>query len=83
MPFQGMEPAPPDRCLNCGTPRGETPMMRPGPGGAQTLCNACGLLWRNKGRLRDVASLKSCGRGAKVCCVWESGCWRAGVCLRP
>ncbi|XP_022854297.1 GATA transcription factor 19-like [Olea europaea var. sylvestris] len=28
--------------------------MRRGPAGPRTLCNACGLMWANKGTLRDL-----------------------------
>ena len=30
-----------------------TPAMRRGPAGPRTLCNACGLMWANKGTLRS------------------------------
>ncbi|CAA7030064.1 unnamed protein product [Microthlaspi erraticum] len=42
-------------CLHCGTSEKSTPMMRRGPEGPRTLCNACGLMWRNKGILRDLS----------------------------
>ncbi|CAJ1974044.1 unnamed protein product [Sphenostylis stenocarpa] len=29
--------------------------MRRGPAGPRTLCNACGLMWANKGTLRDLS----------------------------
>uniref|UniRef100_A0A7N0USM6 GATA transcription factor n=1 Tax=Kalanchoe fedtschenkoi TaxID=63787 RepID=A0A7N0USM6_KALFE len=35
-------------CKNCGTGSKHTPMMRRGPEGPRTLCNACGLKWANK-----------------------------------
>ncbi|CAI9116121.1 OLC1v1017194C1 [Oldenlandia corymbosa var. corymbosa] len=35
-------------CTNCGTSSKSTPMMRRGPAGPRTLCNACGLFWANK-----------------------------------
>ncbi|KAJ7536404.1 hypothetical protein O6H91_12G068200 [Diphasiastrum complanatum] len=35
-------------CLNCGIEERDTPMMRRGPAGPRTLCNACGLKWANK-----------------------------------
>jgi len=35
-------------CHHCGTSATATPMMRRGPGGPRTLCNACGLMWANK-----------------------------------
>ncbi|AQK66731.1 GATA transcription factor 24 [Zea mays] len=41
-------------CHHCGTNATATPMMRRGPDGPRTLCNACGLMWANKGLLRDV-----------------------------
>ncbi|KAK4349743.1 hypothetical protein RND71_029056 [Anisodus tanguticus] len=31
-------------------------MMRRGPEGPRTLCNACGLMWANKGTLRDLSN---------------------------
>ncbi|KAF8404727.1 hypothetical protein HHK36_009616 [Tetracentron sinense] len=36
-------------CTHCGTSSQSTPMMRRGPDGPRTLCNACGLMWANKG----------------------------------
>nr|CAB3471314.1 unnamed protein product [Digitaria exilis] len=43
------------RCHHCGTSATATPMMRRGPDGPRTLCNACGLMWANKGLLRDLS----------------------------
>ncbi|CAN4111979.1 unnamed protein product [Withania somnifera] len=42
------------RCHHCGISESETPAMRRGPSGPRTLCNACGLMWANKGMLRDI-----------------------------
>ncbi|KAH6767018.1 ZIM-like 1 [Perilla frutescens var. hirtella] len=42
------------RCQNCGVSETSTPAMRRGPAGPRTLCNACGLMWANKGTLRDL-----------------------------
>ncbi|XP_009609386.1 GATA transcription factor 19-like isoform X4 [Nicotiana tomentosiformis] len=42
------------RCQHCGISESETPAMRRGPSGPRTLCNACGLMWANKGMLRDI-----------------------------
>ncbi|KAM1016519.1 hypothetical protein ACFX13_046941 [Malus domestica] len=42
-------------CRHCGTNEKCTPMMRRGPDGPRTLCNACGLMWANKGTLRDLS----------------------------
>ncbi|XP_024534585.1 GATA transcription factor 17 isoform X2 [Selaginella moellendorffii] len=40
-------------CQGCGCASGTTPMMRKGPAGPKTLCNACGLMWANKGVLKS------------------------------
>lgn len=42
------------RCQHCGVSENETPAMRRGPAGPRTLCNACGLMWANKGTLRNL-----------------------------
>ncbi|KAG0462426.1 hypothetical protein HPP92_020902 [Vanilla planifolia] len=42
-------------CQNCGINAKLTPAMRRGPGGPRSLCNACGLMWANKGTLRSVS----------------------------
>ncbi|XP_042507902.1 GATA transcription factor 24-like isoform X2 [Macadamia integrifolia] len=42
-------------CTHCGNSSKSTPMMRRGPAGPRTLCNACGLMWANKGTLRDLS----------------------------
>ncbi|KAF6164984.1 hypothetical protein GIB67_005353 [Kingdonia uniflora] len=36
------------QCAHCGASSKSTPMMRRGPSGPRTLCNACGLMWANK-----------------------------------
>ncbi|ONK79625.1 uncharacterized protein A4U43_C01F8280 [Asparagus officinalis] len=41
-------------CQHCGIAKGLTPMMRRGPDGPRTLCNACGLTWANKGTFRSL-----------------------------
>ncbi|XP_011006213.1 PREDICTED: GATA transcription factor 24-like isoform X4 [Populus euphratica] len=43
------------RCQHCGVSENNTPAMRRGPAGPRTLCNACGLMWANKGSLRDLS----------------------------
>ncbi|XP_016177788.1 GATA transcription factor 24 [Arachis ipaensis] len=43
------------RCQHCGTSEKSTPAMRRGPSGPRSLCNACGLMWANKGTLRDLS----------------------------
>ncbi|KDP41497.1 hypothetical protein JCGZ_15904 [Jatropha curcas] len=42
-------------CTHCGTSSKLTPMMRRGPSGPRSLCNACGLFWANRGTLRDLS----------------------------
>ncbi|XP_047340590.1 GATA transcription factor 25-like [Impatiens glandulifera] len=42
-------------CSHCGTSSKSTPMMRRGPDGPRTLCNACGLFWASKGYMRDLS----------------------------
>lgn len=42
-------------CRHCGISEKSTPMMRRGPEGPRTLCNACGLVWANKGTLRNLS----------------------------
>ncbi|XP_072953111.1 GATA transcription factor 20-like [Typha angustifolia] len=48
-------PASASECHHCGISAKSTPMMRRGPNGPRTLCNACGLMWANKGTLRDLS----------------------------
>ncbi|XP_061363914.1 uncharacterized protein LOC133307421 [Gastrolobium bilobum] len=43
------------RCQHCGISEKSTPAMRQGPAGPRSLCNACGLMWANKGTLRDLS----------------------------
>ncbi|KAK4742108.1 hypothetical protein SAY87_000109 [Trapa incisa] len=42
-------------CTHCGTSSKCTPMMRRGPAGPRSLCNACGLFWANRGTFRDLS----------------------------
>ncbi|KAD6795372.1 hypothetical protein R6Q59_020730 [Mikania micrantha] len=48
-------------CRHCGISSKATPMMRRGPSGPRTLCNACGLKWANKGVLRDLNKVSASG----------------------
>lgn len=48
-------------CRHCGISSKATPMMRRGPDGPRTLCNACGLKWANKGLLRDLTKVSASG----------------------
>ncbi|XP_022999963.1 GATA transcription factor 28-like isoform X2 [Cucurbita maxima] len=48
-------------CRHCGISEKSTPMMRRGPDGPRTLCNACGLMWANKGTLRDLSKAPNQG----------------------
>ncbi|AES73139.1 putative transcription factor TIFY family [Medicago truncatula] len=45
-------------CTHCGISSKSTPMMRRGPSGPRTLCNACGLFWANRGTLRDLSTAR-------------------------
>ncbi|KAL9247223.1 hypothetical protein vseg_020676 [Gypsophila vaccaria] len=61
--------APPQEvcCRHCGINEKSTPMMRRGPDGPRTLCNACGLMWANKGTLRDLSKAPMpCGQLAPL-----------------
>ncbi|KAE9605952.1 putative transcription factor TIFY family [Lupinus albus] len=42
-------------CTHCGISSKSTPMMRRGPNGPRSLCNACGLFWASRGALRDLS----------------------------
>ncbi|GHP11747.1 hypothetical protein PPROV_001047500 [Pycnococcus provasolii] len=53
-----------ERCLHCATPASLTPMMRRGPTGPRTLCNACGLFWKAKGELRPLGTRPPAGAPA-------------------
>ncbi|KAL2924486.1 GATA transcription factor 20 [Bienertia sinuspersici] len=46
------------KCSHCGVSENETPAMRRGPDGPRTLCNACGLMWANKGTLRNLSKAR-------------------------
>ncbi|XP_016434188.1 GATA transcription factor 24 [Nicotiana tabacum] len=48
-------------CRHCGISSKFTPMMRRGPAGPRSLCNACGLTWANKGILRDLSKVSTAG----------------------
>ncbi|KAI3841873.1 hypothetical protein MKW92_038070 [Papaver armeniacum] len=50
VPFEQLE----TMCTHCGTSSNNTPMMRGGPQGPRSLCNACGLRWKSKGALTDL-----------------------------
>ncbi|XP_026437841.1 GATA transcription factor 24-like [Papaver somniferum] len=50
VPFEQLE----TMCTHCGTGSNNTPMMRGGPQGPRSLCNACGLRWKSKGTLTDL-----------------------------
>ncbi|KAJ3300690.1 SWI/SNF chromatin-remodeling complex subunit [Borealophlyctis nickersoniae] len=44
------------RCENCGITAANTPLLRKGPSGEKTLCNACGLYWHKNSHHRPVGS---------------------------
>ena len=41
-------------CSNCGCTSHATPLMRRGPNGVRSLCNACGLWFARRGTMRPV-----------------------------
>jgi len=41
-------------CANCGCTAHGTPLMRRGPNGVRSLCNACGLWYARRGTMRPV-----------------------------
>uniref|UniRef100_A0A0E0MGI3 Tify domain-containing protein n=1 Tax=Oryza punctata TaxID=4537 RepID=A0A0E0MGI3_ORYPU len=41
-------------CTNCGESSDATPMMRHGPNGTKSFCNACGLMWANSRKIRKI-----------------------------
>ncbi|WOG91548.1 hypothetical protein DCAR_0310797 [Daucus carota subsp. sativus] len=48
-------------CQHCGTSSECTPMMRKGPDGPRTLCNACGLYWAQKVYSRnEIIRISTC-----------------------
>ncbi|XP_028776848.1 GATA transcription factor 28 [Neltuma alba] len=53
-------------CRHCGISEKCTPMMRRGPEGPRTLCNACGLMWANKGTLRDLTKTPLPGHNSSL-----------------
>lgn len=55
IPVHNETPPKASACHHCGISQKATPMMRRGPDGPRTLCNACGLYWSNKGTLRDLS----------------------------
>ncbi|CAG8627522.1 803_t:CDS:10, partial [Ambispora gerdemannii] len=43
-------------CFNCGCPSSQTPLLRKGPSGEKTLCNACGLYFQKNNTLRRTTA---------------------------
>ncbi|RKP14912.1 hypothetical protein BJ684DRAFT_14799 [Piptocephalis cylindrospora] len=68
--FSSASPAPPSagipgqKCEHCG--RTETPMWRKGPHGADTLCNACGVKWRQGKILKNLNPVDAPASGTRV-----------------
>ncbi|ERN14361.1 hypothetical protein AMTR_s00033p00221090 [Amborella trichopoda] len=58
-PQDGNEPKHFSKCQHCGISHRATPLMRRGPLGPKSLCNACGLMWATKGTLKDLSGSKS------------------------
>nr|GMD33674.1 GATA transcription factor 28 isoform X1 [Ipomoea batatas] len=71
-------------CRHCGISEKSTPMMRRGPEGPRTLCNACGLMWANKGTLRDLskAVVPPLGHGTSLHRSEENGNVEASQMIR-
>ncbi|KAK1439992.1 hypothetical protein QVD17_05817 [Tagetes erecta] len=73
-------------CRHCGISSKSTPMMRRGPTGPRTLCNACGLKWANKGVLRDLTKVSASGTqdpGAKEQSDGEANNSAANINVNP
>ncbi|KAK3231075.1 hypothetical protein Dsin_002956 [Dipteronia sinensis] len=68
----GQEESPSDTlCTHCGISSKSTPMMRRGPSGPRSLCNACGLFWANRVSFCNVLWYLSLF--SYICmCVWLS-----------
>ncbi|KAJ3035715.1 SWI/SNF chromatin-remodeling complex subunit [Rhizophlyctis rosea] len=47
------------RCKNCKRTAQDTPLLRKGPEGDKTLCNACGLFWLKNSYSRPVSPVPS------------------------
>ncbi|KAG9286407.1 hypothetical protein G9A89_014573 [Geosiphon pyriformis] len=43
-------------CYNCGCHSSKTPLLRKGPAGEKTLCNACGLYFQKNNTLRPMST---------------------------
>ena len=53
-------------CSNCGAGSNSTPLMRRGPDGVRSLCNACGLWYARRGTQRPVEGGSVAEREAKA-----------------
>ncbi|RVX03665.1 GATA transcription factor 28 [Vitis vinifera] len=68
------------KCRHCGISEKSTPMMRRGPEGPRTLCNACGLMWANKDGVAIIVDgwahamlVNKCCGGCGVAVWWQWG----------
>ncbi|KAF7817041.1 GATA transcription factor 25 [Senna tora] len=61
-------------CMHCGTSSKSTPMMRRGPSGPRSLCNACGLFWAN--RVWGLLIVSSLAYRIWFAIGWEAGTLR-------
>uniref|UniRef100_K3ZLQ7 CCT domain-containing protein n=1 Tax=Setaria italica TaxID=4555 RepID=K3ZLQ7_SETIT len=52
-----------ESCAKCGESSEATPMMRRGPNGYRTFCNACGLMWAKTNKIRKLTN-PDCGAAA-------------------
>jgi hypothetical protein len=53
-------------CSNCGAGSNSTPLMRRGPDGVRSLCNACGLWYARRGTQRPIEGGSVAEREAKA-----------------
>uniref|UniRef100_A0A1D1Z230 GATA transcription factor 28 n=1 Tax=Anthurium amnicola TaxID=1678845 RepID=A0A1D1Z230_9ARAE len=61
------------KCQNCGISEKATPAMRRGPAGPRSLCNACGLMWANKGTLRSLSRASKMGTQSLAVAIEQGG----------
>ncbi|RVW42737.1 GATA transcription factor 24 [Vitis vinifera] len=62
------------KCRHCGISEKSTPMMRRGPEGPRTLCNACGLMWANKDGVAIIVDGWAHAMLVNKCCGGCGGC---------
>ncbi|XP_048226566.1 GATA transcription factor 25 isoform X1 [Ricinus communis] len=63
-------------CTHCGTSSKSTPMMRRGPSGPRSLCNACGLFWANRGSAMQRLNIFVGGSGVHFHALANALVWK-------